>query len=266
MDNFPCCKVVKRDIKKCLVELEMVDNVMQNPCSLFFLDKRNNLVVEEITERFRTPITLTTIKLEIIPSDLTKFYYSLTGLETILYNLFKSDNKLFQNDLKKGRVYLKTYYKRDNFYTIPVLCMDVIFFRKLHRKTIENLRRILKTDLIHFTGNIGDIEIKNISSNSEFKDYLKIPLLVGQPEFKKEGLLKQKYFRDEQIVEMNYIHGISLIKLTMKEVINNNFISIFDEIRDCISSSETPNNEVDEETKDIIDYIFSKDYDNDLPF
>jgi len=266
MDNFPCCKVVKRDIEKCSVQLEIVDNVMENPCSIFFLDKRNDLVIEEITERFRTPITLTTIKLEIIPSDLTKFYYSLTGLETILFNLFRGGNKPFQEDLKKGKVYLKTYYKRDDFYTIPILCIDVIFFRKLHMKTIGNLWKILKTDIIHFTGSIGDIEIENIFSTSKFNDYLKIPLLVGQPEFKKDGLLKQKFFREEQIVEMNYIHGISLIKLNMEEVINNKFISIFDEIRYCISSSETPNNEVDEETKDIIDYMFSKDYDDDIPF
>ena len=265
MENFPCCKVVRSDLENCLLEVNVCDNVMENPCSIYFLDKRNQVVVEEITEQFRLPITLTTIKLEILPTNLTKFYYSLLGLETILYNLFRSDNKPFQEDLKRGQVYLKTYYKRDGFYTLPVLCMDVIFFRKLHSKTIDNLWNKLKTDIVLFTGNVGDIEVKKISSLSEFTDYLKVPLLVGHPEFKNEGLLKQKTFSDEQIVEMNYVHGLSLIGLDMYEVINNKYLSIFDEIRECISS-ESSNSDLDTETKDIIDYIFAKNYDEEIPF
>ena len=265
MENFPCCKVVKKDLVKCTVEIDLVDNPMQSPCAMFFLDKRNNIVVEEIVDRFIKPLTLTSIKLEIIPSNMTKFYYSLTGLETILFNLFKSDNKPFMEDLKKGEVYLKTYYKRDSFYTLPVLCMDIIFLRKLHGKTIDNLWKILKSDIVLFTGNVGDIEVKNIASDSEFTDYLKIPLLVGQPEFKNEGLLKRKNFSDEQIVEMNYVHGLSLIGLDMYEVINNKYLSIFDEIRECIASDST-NNDLDTETKDIIDYMFAKNNDEELPF
>ena len=227
MENFPCCKVVKKDLVKCTVEIDLVDNPMQSPCAMFFLDKRNNIVVEEIVDRFIKPLTLTSIKLEIIPSNMTKFYYSLTGLETILFNLFKSDNK--------------------------------------HGKTIHNLWKILKSDIVLFTGNVGDIEVKNIASDSEFTDYLKIPLLVGQPEFKNEGLLKRKNFSDEQIVEMNYVHGLSLIGLDMYEVINNKYLSIFDEIRECIASDST-NNDLDTETKDIIDYMFAKNNDEELPF
>ena len=266
MENFPCCKVVKRDIEKCELQIELVDNVMQSPCAMFFLDKRNDFVVKEIVDRFITPLTITSIKLEIIPSNMTKFYYSLTGLETILFNLFKSDNKPFMEDLKKGEVYLKTYYKRDSFYTLPVLCMDIIFLRKLHSKTIDNLWNTLKSDIVLFTGNVGDIEVKNISSTSEFTDYLKIPLLVGQPEFKNEGLLKQKSFSEEQIVEMNYVHGLSLIGLDMYEVINNKYLSIFDEIRDCILSSKSSNSDLETETKDIIDYMFAKNNDEEFPF
>jgi hypothetical protein len=265
MENFPCCKVVKRDIEKCELQIELVDNVMQSPCAMFFLDKRNDFVVKEIVDRFITPLTITSIKLEIIPSNMTKFYYSLTGLETILFNLFKSDNKPFMEDLKKGEVYLKTYYKRDSFYTLPVLCMDIIFLRKLHGKTIHNLWKILKSDIVLFTGNVDDIEVKTILSASEFTDYLKIPLLVGQPEFKNEGLLKQKNFSDEQIVEMNYVHGLSLIGLDMYEVINNKYLSIFDEIRECISR-DSSKNDLDTETKDIIDYMFAKNKDEELPF
>ena len=265
MENFPCCKVVKRDIEKCSVEIDLVDNPMESPCAMYFLDKRNQVVVKEIVDRFITPLTLTSIKLEIIPSNMSKYYYSLTGLETILFNLFKSDYKPFTEDLKKGEVYLKTYYKRDSFYTLPVLCMDIIFMRKLHSKTIDNLWKILKSDIVLFTGNVGDIEVKTILSASEFTDYLKIPLLVGQPEFKNEGLLKQKNFSEEQIVEMNYVHGLSLMGLDMYEVINNKYLSIFDEMRECISR-DSSNNDLDAETIDIIDNLFAKNREEELPF
>lgn len=266
MDYIPCCKVVKRDIERCEQEIELIDNIMQSPCSVYFLDRRNNNDVERIIERYKTPLTLTSIKLELTPSNMTKYYYSLTGLETILYNLFRSENKPFQEDLKKGEAYLKTYFRRDDFYTIPVLCMDIVFLRKLHNKTIDNLWNILKSDIILFTGNVGDIEVKNVASTSEFNDYLKIPLLVGQPEFKFEGIWKQKKISEEQIIEMNHVHGISILKLDMGEIINNKYLSIYDEIRECILSNESSNSDLDEETKDIIDFIFAKNNDDELPF
>ena len=63
---------------------------------------------------------------------------------------------------------------------------------------------------------------------------------------------------------MNYVHGLSLIGLDMYEVINNKYLSIFDEIRECISR-ESSNNDLDLETKDTIDYMFAKNNDE-LPF
>ena len=78
-------------------------------------------------------------------------------------------------------------------------------------------------------------------------------------------MLKQKNFSDEQIVEMNYVHGLSLIGLDMYEVINNKYLSIFDEIRECIANDST-NNDLDTETKNIIDYMFAKNNDEELPF
>ena len=263
MDDLPCWKVAKRDYEKSSRVIRLVDNVMEDPCAIHFLDKRNGLVVDEITGSIIRPITITSIKLELTPSNMTKYYNSLAGLETILYNLFRNESKPFQEDLKRGEVYLKTYYKRDDFYTIPVLCMDIIFLRKLHHRTIDNLWNILKSDIVLFVGNVGDIEVVNISSTSELTDYLKIPLLVGQPEFKNEGLLKQKYFSEDQIVEMNYIHGISLIKLDMREVINNKYLSVFDEIRECILSSKSSNRDLED---DNIDYMYAKNNEDEFPF
>lgn len=274
MENFPCCKVIRRDAKKCNLEIDLVDNVMKSPCAVYFLDRRNELEVQLITKRKTIPNTLTSIQIEVIPSNMTKFYYSLMGLETILFNLFRSENKPFQNDLKIGEVYLKTYYKQDKFYTLPVLCMDVIFLRKLHAKTIDNLWKILKNELILFTGSVGNIELININSVAEFHQNLKIPLLIGMDEFENEGFLKQKNFSEDQIDEMNHIHGIPIMKLNMNEIINNNFLSIFDEMRYCILSSKTKTDNFDDDSLAVVDSIFNQhdddDYDeeeeDDFPF
>ena len=257
MKEFPCVKFVKRDIENCLVEVEVCDNVMENPCSIYFLDRRNNQVVKGITDGVKLPIEITRIKLELTPSSMTQYLYSLNGLETIVFNLFRSENKPFQDDLKKGEVYLKTYYKKDEFYTIPVLCLEVIFLRKLHSKTVDNLWKTLKTDLLFFTGNVGDIEFRKIHSISQFEEYLKIPLVVGLPEFKKEGMFKRKYFSEEQLIEMNHVHGISLINLDMNEVINNKYLSLYDEIRDSITSSQYNDDYSQEEVDDVIKSLFT---------
>lgn len=260
MENFPCCKLIKKDTKKGSVLIEIPNNVMENPSSVYLLDKRNGLVIKEITDDFKMPISTTRIKLQIIPSNMTQYYYTLNGLETILFNLFRSDNKSFQEDLKRGEVYLKTYYEKDEFYTIPILCLEVIFLRKLHPKTIDNLWKTLKTDLLFFTGNVGDIELRDFHSALDFNDYLKIPLLVGEPEFKNEGILQRKHFYEEQITEMNYIHGISLIKLNMNEVVNNKYLSLFDYIRSSIAPSHH------EESYSIDKTLLTRDDIENLPF
>lgn len=267
MEEFPCIKNINRDIENCLVEIEFCENVMESPCSIYFLDKRNQAVIDEITNGYKAPITLTRVKIEIIPSDMTQYLFSLNGIETIIYNLFRSENQPFINDLKKGNVFLKTYFKKDDYFTLPLICLEIFFMRKLKNKSIDNLWKILRTHILSFTGSVGDVDLIKIQSISQLKDYLHVPLLVGQPEFKNEGVFKKKYFNDEQLIELNHIHGISLIQLDMNEIINNKYLSLYDDIRECILSSQ---NQLDyshqTEADDFIKIIFAgEDIDN-LPF
>ena len=80
MEKFPCINVVKKDIERCLVVLNLADNVMNEPCSLYFLDRRNNLVVEEIVGKTKLPKFITRVKLKILPTEMGYFYYSLKGI------------------------------------------------------------------------------------------------------------------------------------------------------------------------------------------
>ena len=132
----------------------------------YSLPNKGKVEFEGITENIKFPMDITCIKLQLIPSDMTKFHNDFLGLETIVYNTFKSNNKPFQDDLKKGDVYLKTYFKKDDFYTIPLLCLDIIFFRKLNSKTIDNLWKVLKSEIVLFTGDVGNIEQKVFYSKS----------------------------------------------------------------------------------------------------
>ena len=268
MKEFPGVKYVKRDNESELIEIEFSDdNVMNDPNSIFFLETRNRQVIEEISEGLKFPINITSIKLELVPSSMTKYLYSFNGLETIIFNLFKSEKKTFQDDLKKGDVYLKTYFRKDDFYTFPKLCLEIIFFRKLQNKTLDILWRKLESEILLFIGNVGDIDQEIIPSISIINDYLKIPLLVGQPEFTRDGVFKTNKFTSEQLIEMNYIHGISLIKLNMNEIINNKYLSLYDDIRECILSS---NNHLEynymTEVDEVIKTMFTSEDKDNLPF
>ena len=102
------------------------------------------------------------------------------------------------------------------------------------------------------------------------KKVLSIPLLVGQPEFKRKGVFRTYKFSIEQLKEMNYIHGISVIQLKMGDIINNQTLSIFDTIRELIKKSNSEKDFEDyseDDIEKIVQNIFNGvPNDNELPF
>jgi hypothetical protein len=256
---------------------------MEHIGSLFVLDKRNNIIKEEILEENILPKKITHLKLKVLPTENNKFYYSFLGLETIVFNLFNNLNKKrIKEDLEKCKTYFKIYYVKDEMYNLPILCIEFIFLKKLLNETIDFLWKKLKVEVFFFTGNVGQIEVIDSITTYRISKLLKIPLLVGYPEFKNEGVLKTYRFSDEQIKEMNYIHGVPIMKIDMKTIINNSTLTLFDEMRDLIkrSNNEIDNNSLTEEKVDDILYqlfgtndndeikdIIMDDYDeNNLPF
>lgn len=269
MTEISDINLVREDYEKCYYQIELVDNVMEHPCSLFILDKRNYLNVEEIIGLNPLPKQITRIKLEIIPTEENKIYYSFSGIETIIHNLFSNINKkIIRKNLEKGNTYFKVYYLKDEMYNIPILNLDFIFFNPLLPQTINFLTSKLRVEGLYFTGSIGKIEVINDTTLENLKKILSIPLLVGHPEFKKSGVLKMYDFSPEQIKEMNYIHGVSLIHLPMVKCINNPNISIFDDIRQLIMFEE--NRLKDKKEKDLdrfIEDLFNQvSEENELPF
>ena len=266
MKKTSTINISQNDLDRCLAEVELVDNViMCHPCSLFFLDRRNRRILNEI-KPLQLPSEVTTIKLRILPTDMSKFYYSLNGIETIIYNLLRNDVKPFEKDLKRGDVYLKVYYEQDGLFTLPVICIEMIFMKKLHSKTIDRFWLTLQSEIVLFTSSVGDVDNVELKTKQDLENLFHVPLYVGCPEFKMEGLLQRKRFNEEQVEEMNYIHGISPLKLDMDYVVNNSRVALFDDIRDSIKRTRRKKIQNQEDVHDYIVTLFSKDEIDELPF
>jgi hypothetical protein len=265
MKKTSTINISQNDLDRCLAEVELVDNVMCHPCSLFFLDRRNRRIINEI-EPLLFPTEITTMLLRILPTDMSKFYYSLNGIETIIYNLLRNDVKPFEKDIKRGDVYLKVYYEKDELFTVPVICIEMIFMKKLHPKSIDRLWMKLQSEIVLFTSSVGDIENVELKTLNDLENLFYVPLYVGCPEFKMEGLLRRKRFNEEQVEEMNYIHGISPLKLDMDYVVNNSRVALFDDIRDAIKRTQREKIQNQEDVHDYIITLFPQDDIDELPF
>jgi hypothetical protein len=268
MEKFPCVNVLKKDLERCLVVVELTENVMENPCSIYFLDRRNNIVVDEIVENTNPPKFVTRVKLKVLPTEIGYMYYSLNGIETIIFNLFRNNIKPFDDDIKGSECYLKVYYEKDEFYSIPVISIELLFLKKLHPKTIDRFYSKMKSEIVLFTSQVGDVDIIEIHNTLDFVNLLNVSLYVGCPVFNNEGLFKRKRFSPEQLLEMNHFHGIPPMKLNMEEVVNNRLLSLFDEIRECIDYSVVSKVEPSQsELNNIINsMLIGTQEEEDLPF
>jgi hypothetical protein len=84
-----------------------------------------------------------------------------------------------------------------------------------------------------------------------------------------EGVLLKHKFNKEDIFQLNYIHSISIQKLKMDEIINNNKLTLFEEQRESIQKDMEEKFTNDKDVVDVIDAIFGRqreDESNELPF
>lgn len=269
------------DTKNCLVEIDVCDNVMECVTCSYFLQKRNQVITNEIiSSEKKLPKKITRIKIPLLPLPANKPYYSYNGIETIIYNLFRTDNNKHINGLLKYKSVIKVYYEKNSLFNVPIIQIEVIFFGSLHPKSIDELWETLKKDILFFTGSVGDIDKLEISNQAELEKILEIPLLIGCPEFKLEGVFKEHKFSMEQLTEMNYLHLVSPIPLEMNSVINNNTLELFQVQREAIERDElnsTKNQDKyrNDDVSNVINALCSKnrnnrnnnlDNEDDLPF
>jgi hypothetical protein len=270
MKNFPHCSIKRTDAERCYVEATICDEVMSCPCCCYFLDKRNTVVSEDIIDAIEeVPEKISLIRIPLLPTPANMVYFNYLGIETIIYNLFRTSNKKQVKNLSQGDTYLKVYYKKDPLFTLPIIMVEVIFMKFLNEKAYDELWKTIKTEVLFFTGSVGDIEHIYLDDIEALIKVLHVPLLIGQPEFKLEGVLMKHNFSEEQIFELNYVHSISVQKLKMSEIINNNKLTLFEEQRVGIQKDIQDKINQDDDVTDVFEAIFGKprqvEFD-DLPF
>jgi len=259
MKDFPHCTIKRTDAERCMAEVDICDTVMKCPCCCYFLDKRNSVVIDDIVDNIEElPEELTIIKIPLLPTPASSYYFSFTGVEHIIFNLFKTTNKKQKEHLERSKTYFKVYYEKDPLFTIPIIMIEVIFLKKLNEKAIDELWKMLKTEIIMFTGSVGDIEHIQVNVIQDLIKALHVPLLIGLDEFEFEGALKKHNFSMEQIKEMNYLHSVSVTKLKMSEIINNNKLTLFDEQREAIQKEKEEKLRNDKDVVEAIEAIFGK--------
>ena len=251
----------ERKIDDDLVRIEFEEDVLVNSViGVDFIDRKNLLLIEEtLNELTEIPKSITRIAFQIIPTKDSKYYMNFDGIETILYNLFKTENNKMISDLGKFQAVLKPYYKRqkDTFYSIPILNIEIIFMGKLNQKTYHHIGQILSgsNGFLGFTSQTGEIEYVEIKSKKDLENILNIKLLMGQEEFKLEGIFQKNGFSLDAIKELNQIFIMGILPLELREIIIG-CAETFLNAKECIGESTQKDDEEDD---------FNNEFEN-LPF
>lgn len=216
-------------------KIELCNDVMNCACCSYYLEIIKQTKVDIIIESLeKQPKKITSIKIPLYPIPESLGYFNFDGISTIVYNLLKTSNPKHKSSMEKHEGFLKVYFEENPLFNIPIINIELILFGQLKSKSIDILHNKLRDEIIQFTGSIGKIDIVEIKGVKHLNELLKIPLLLGYPEFKREGVFEEYDFSEEQLTELNYIHAMQLLPLNMNSVINDRTLELFSSQKACI--------------------------------
>lgn len=202
---------------KCIV---CIEKLLQNN-----LKSISDLVLDK-----SLPESISRIRIEIPPNKTNvNEYFSYRGVETILLNVFQTTEREIVQDLRNGDVVFRVYYKEDEFYKLPFMIIDVFYLKSLLPETIMVITQNLKTTLLVYTLGKGGVELLPVSSPNSILEYFDIELLIGYSYFNLTEFPFLKSLTLDKLDEMNYFFENPLLKLRMREVLNNPLVSLFNE-------------------------------------
>jgi hypothetical protein len=230
------------------IQLTIPENPMESVDSIFLIQNKINFEINQIVEEFSKEIPLNTsiIQLVINPNDNVD-YYSFNGIQYILNRLFRYKNHFIENEILNIDSYLKIYLIKNDFFTIPSIKIEIILFKKLEEKSQEVVYDFLENELLRLIGNTGSFYTYEINHPLKLQHILKIPLLLGYPQFKKEGIYEKLGFSKYQLNELNYLFTNTIIKLDNEEIMED----VFGELR-LVMFSESMDREKDERIKKLL--------------
>jgi len=185
------------------------------------------------------PDVITKLHLRIPPNETFGYFHSYNGISEILTNMLKMESKSDIHDLRNGDVYLKVYYLKSSLYTLPVLYIDIFFFKELSLPTTDLLNFKIKTDLLVFTKGGGRIEfIRDFDLESLF-DLLIIPRtfssVLNNDIITEYSILKR--VREE--METILLGLVPIMKLDVRNLFDDPEYSVFEEYKSKIDERKT---------------------------
>ena len=185
------------------------------------------------------PDVITKLHLRIPPTERFGYFYSYDGISEVITNMLKLDIKSNKQDLRNGDVYLKVYYLKSSLYTLPVLCIDMFFFKELSSNTTDYLKLKIKTDLLVFTNGGGSIEfISDIDLDSLY-DILVIPRSfssVLNNEILTEYSIVKKVREEMETILLGLV---PIMKLDVRNLFDDPEYSVFEEYKSKIDERKT---------------------------
>jgi hypothetical protein len=176
------------------------------------------------------PEHITTLTIEIPSFKENVFnYFNFDGVDTIVYNLFKQTDRSIVHDLRNGDVLLKISYSKDDFFVIPKLVLKITFLKQLLPETINEIRMKIKTTLLVYTLGFGQISETKIDNIKDLMDCFRDDLQVGIDLFSNTTNHILNSISNQNIDEMNFFLFNPLLKVKIREVVNNPLMSLFNE-------------------------------------
>jgi hypothetical protein len=227
----------------CLYSIELLKKGIENS----ILEKEGKL-----------PANITKVTIPVIPLPDNKYYYSIHGVNTILYNLFKTEKREQVKYLGSRTAYFKLAFVKSSLFTIPILNIEILFFEHLNSKCTNELWKALKSHIIFFTGSVGDIVRLSFKTKNELKDIIQTPSILEYPGPDSNKIFRNLLFTDEQINEIKYFKSFPLTKVDLKDFINNTVYDVFQGGFDLFEEQQPYRDESEVSLDEIVSDIFSR--------
>ncbi len=203
---------------------------------LSLLDNEN---IEKNVLDSSLPDVITKVHLKIPPTERFGYFYSYDGISEIVTNMLKTDSKSDKQELRNGDVYLKVYYQKSLLYTLPVLCIDIFFFKELSSKTTDLLKLKIKTDLLVFTNGGGFIEFIRDFDLESLYDLLLVPRwfsFVFNDEIITEFSILKKVREEMETILLGLV---PIMKIDIRNLFDDPEYSVFEEYKSKINERKT---------------------------
>jgi hypothetical protein len=215
-----------------VVHIDVPDRFYElEDCKEFFR-KLMFIRFEELISKFRTETNILVINLPLYPNYETLSNYNLRGINTILFYLMSGLGKKYQEELlNSNNIILNVSVSEDEFYTFPVLNLQLLIEGTFSENFRNRLMNKLTSDLLMYLGGCGDVEYYENFKSEEIRDMF---LYFPQKFYLFHNLIENLIDFNDGIV---HLLSYGVCSLTPQNLLSNDIpIDEFYKIRECVIS------------------------------